>query len=383
MTLFYLKFILTNILFSLIIGAVLLRYNRTNDPSGRPTVWEFMLYALGLGPALTVLLLYYLMLLLPAHGNAFYVVPVFLLYAILAVVGRKGFPILWTHITAFFSTTHTTWKAASLGQKIKDRLYVLVILCLLVAYAMGYFGTVAHNRLEGHDALIYGNFGKMYHQEKKISYAEVMRPATNGFLFQGSPKPSFSLLLTWELMLNHTVLNKNQAEAFNKTADFDAYYRSISGYYAFLIIALTGLWLYRKNRYLPFVGIVVLASGLNFFLMSADLHLDSIRIYFLLLSWIWLAYAIDRKDRFSLFLLAMFSGFSAFFHLIGLATALINGLAFLLFATDPWKKRAVQTGMFFLVMVLFGGIHYVLEGMYGAESGFLSYFSRFLGFVKN
>lgn len=121
MTLFYFKFIVTNILFSVIIGAVLVRHNRGPRESGAPWIWETMLYALGLGPAFTVLLLYFLMLLLPRQGNMFYLMAVILGFAVLAILGRTGFAILATHGAAFFTDIKKTWQTTRTAQKIKKR----------------------------------------------------------------------------------------------------------------------------------------------------------------------------------------------------------------------------------------------------------------------
>ena len=134
-------------------------------------------------------------------------------------------------------------------------------------------------------------------------------------------------------------------------------------------------WLYGKNKYLALLGILVLLSGLRFFLILVEYHLDSYRIFFLMLSWIWLAYTIKKKDLFSLFLLGLFSGLMAFSHLIGLVVALVNGTALLLFSEVNFKTRACNTLGFAVGVTVFGGIHYVLEMLWGSPWGFLGYIS--------
>jgi len=219
--------------------------------------------------------------------------------------------------------------------------------------------------MEGHDALIYGNFGKLYYQQKQITYSRRMEAAPNGFLFIGSQKPAFSLLFTWELMLNSTYINR--------TIHFDAYFRSISGYYGLLIVAIVFLWLYRKNRYLPIIALFLLMSGLSFFITILDHHLDSYRIFFLLVSWIWLGYAIKKRDSFSFYLFALFSGFAAFTHLIGLVSAIINLAAFFLFYESSIKVRFIRSIVFVFIIIAAGGIHYIFEATMGSLTGFLNY----------
>jgi hypothetical protein len=152
------------------------------------------------------------------------------------------------------------------------------------------------------------------------------------------------------------------------------YFRSTSAYYGLLIIAIQFLWLYRKNRYLALLGLLILLSGLRFVSMLVNYHLDSFRIFFLLVSWIFLAYTLKKKDRFSLFLLGVFSGFAAFTHLIGLAAALLNCLAVLIFDESGIKTRLLKSAALGVLILAFGNIHYLMEAFYGSVSGFLTYF---------
>jgi hypothetical protein len=247
-------------------------------------------------------------------------------------------------------------------------------LILLVGFLFLYLNNTLQTPLEGHDILIYGNIGKLYHQEKAVAYPGYIYNEKNGFFFPGSPKPSFSLLLTWEMILNGCFLRGEGAEHVQDMA-FDTYFKSISAYYGLLILFLIFYWLCRKNRYLALLGIVASLSGLRFFLMLINFHMDSFRIFFLLLSWIFLAYSIKKRDRFSLFLLGAFSGFTAFTHLIGVVIAIINCTALFIFLERPFKERVLKTVLLFLLVLVFGGIHYLLEALYGAHWGFLTYFS--------
>ena len=281
---------------------------------------------------------------------------------------RKGFVSIWKAFIDYGKTTKEHFKASGNGEKIKSGVYWSIVLILLILFSVGYTGTVKHNRMEGHDALIYGNFGKLYHKERKIRYARVMLPGPNGFIFKGSPKPAFSLLLTWELMLN--------GKERNKTRYFDTYYRSISGYYGLLLIILCFLWLFRKNRYLALISVFFLVGTHSFYLMLLDHHLDSFRIFFLMVSWIWLAYTVkySKENRwFPFLMLALFSGFAGFAHSIGVIIAFINLAAYVLFSEESFKQRGIRAAAFMGCLILLGGFHYIMETIYGAASGFGSY----------
>lgn len=364
MAAFYLKFLLTAILFSLAIGALLLRFKSTGNDTPYSTL-EIMLYSMGLGPVTTVLILYYLMLLTPGRSHLFYLAAVFLVFAAIAVFGFKGFVILVRRIKEFIISTGTAWRAMGTGDRLKHSSYWLFLLVLLTGFLYFFLGNTLQTRLEHHDALIYGNLGKYYYQKGQVPYQRVMKPARGGFVFQGSQKPSFSLLLTWEMLLN--------GRGANKAPDFDLFFRSISGYFGLLIIAVQFLWLFRKNRYLALLGLLALLAGHRYVHMLFNYHLDSYRIFFLAVSWIWLAYAIKYKDRFAFFLLGLFSGFAAFTHLIGLAAALLNWLAFMIFCEHPLKERLLKSVYLGLIILACGNIHYLLEIIFGAAFGFLTY----------
>jgi hypothetical protein len=360
---FCFKFVLTSIVFSLVIGAALVRLNKHRNCS----TGELILYSLGLGPVFTVLLLYYLLLLIHGQAHLFYIIGILLVYGLLFIFSIKGFQILGMRVKEWMKSTAGIWKEINSREKFKRAIYWGFLLVLLGSFLIVYLGSTLQTPIEHHDALIYGNLGKMYYLQKQVTYSKVMKPAKNGFYFQGSQKPSFSLLLTWEMMLNNKQTNQKPY--------FDMYFRSISGYFGLLIIGVFFSWLYKKNKYLALLGLLVLFSGFQFFSMMVNYHLDAYRIFFLLVSWIWLAYTLKQKDGFSLFLLGVFSGFAAFTHLIGLVVALFNGLALFIFYEGGLKTRIFKTAALGLLIMASGNIHYLLEVLLGSVSGYVSYIS--------
>ncbi|HLP48668.1 MAG TPA: hypothetical protein VK186_17790 [Candidatus Deferrimicrobium sp.] len=375
MGLFIIKFFLTSIIFSLITGFALVKINTLSsinkphksnwfDGSGEKVGnLELMLYSLGLGPVFTVLILYYLLLVIHGLPNNFYLAAVFLVYLVLLAWGRKSIPLLLRGLRAKFRTAWMAGKRKRWGHI----LYFSFLLALLAAFIYLYLGSILKVPIADHDTLVHGNIGKMYYMEKAVKYSDNMFNSIDGFFFIGSPKPSFSLLLTWEMIMNRSFAGGNDLS-------FDMYFRSISVYYGLLILLVVFYWLYKKNRYLALLGILVLFSGLKFFQLFISYHLDSYRLFFLILSWIFLAYSLKNREPLAFFLLGVFSGFTAFTHLIGLLVALVNGLAFFIFQEAPFKERLLKSLTLGLVMVLFGGIHYILEALWGARFGFLTYF---------
>ena len=364
MTVFFIKFILTNVLFSVVIGLVLVRFNRETGKGEKIPNLELMLYSLGMGPVFTVLILYFLLLLLPGYPDLFYLGFVVAVYILLLVWGWKSIRLLVKEASEFLASRRSMFRSFSRARKTGWVLYLLLVTLSVTVFFVLYLGSSLHVPIDQHDTLVYGNIGKVYYAEKAITYSRNIFDEENGFAFIGSPKPSFSLLLTWEMILNRALGHRWE----------DLYFRSISAYFGFLILCVMFYWLSRKNRYLALLGVLVLLSGFRFYLVLVTNHLDSYRMFFLFLSWIFLAYTVKGKDRFSLFLLGVFSGFAAFTHVIGVAAAIVNGLALLIFYESGVKTRVLKTAALGLLVLLFGGLHYLLEALYGAKWGFLTYF---------
>ncbi len=358
---FLLKFLLTGILFSVITASVLLVFNSQR----KYTAFELILYSLGFGPVITVLLLYYLLLLFPRQSNTFYMSVVIVFFSLIGILSWRGFLLLIRNTREWFGTIRERRKTLTPLGKFKSSSYWSAVLVLLATFLILYLPTAFRIPIEQHDALVYGNLGKMYYNQKAIPYTKYMIPDRNGFYFQGSQKPSFSLLLTWEMMLNSKPLNREK--------DFDLFYRSTTIYYGLLIIAVMFLWLYRKSPHLALLGLLVIICSYGFVAMLMNYHLDTYRIFFLVMSWIWLGYTIKNRDKLSYFLLAVFSGFAGFTHPIGLAVALINMLALFLFDESKWYIRIVKVAGIALIILVLGNFHYLLEIFYGSLSGYSSY----------
>ncbi|MCP4149679.1 MAG: hypothetical protein GY757_18175 [bacterium] len=71
---------------------------------------------------------------------------------------------------------------------------------------------------------------------------------------------------------------------------------------------------------------------------------------------------------------------AAFTHLIGLVAAVLNVLAYLLFypmeadtKTEAIKKKLVMLIPLVAIILIFGGIHYLADALFGAQWGFLTY----------
>jgi len=167
---FIITFLTTNILFSLVLGLALSRLNRFKLYANK----ELFLYALGLGPMFTALLLYYLMLLIPIQSHLFYIISVFLAFLGIFAFSCKQIRTAVKSIKSSLQSTFISWKNKNLQTKIKASLYTALVLLFAIGYVTIFLGNTFHNPIEGHDALIYGNLGKEYFQERQVNYVKIM-----------------------------------------------------------------------------------------------------------------------------------------------------------------------------------------------------------------
>lgn len=350
MILFLMQFVLTNIVFSFIICVGLVRLDKKRTYSS----FELLLYALGLGPIFTTLLLYYFLLLMPFRSNLFYFVAVIVVYVLLIIIGRKGFSIIWfdliNGIKYFKKFLHF-----SLFQRNRElTIFICAVILLAVIFLFIFFPNTTRAPLTGTDALKYGNIGKIIFKEKSLAYRWISPYPNSGYYFQTNHAPSYSLLLTWNRILG----------SFFKS-DNDFFYKSVTSYYSLLLTALLLFWISKKSKYLAILGVFTFLAGFSFSHNMISNHLDLYRIFFLVLSWIFLAYVIEKKDALSFFLLGVFSGFAAFSHTIGAVLVIFNCLALFFFLKGSLKLKMVKTTNVLILTIIFGWFHYIIDTIWG------------------
>ena len=348
MILFFFKFAVTNIVFSVILCSIFIRLNKYGKLSNP----EILLYSLGLGPAFTTLLLYYFFLTIPYRSNLFYLILIAAVYFLIALIGRKSFKHLFSDITSNVKKVFTYRR--SVRYQI-DHIILISIICVpLTIYLYVYLTKILPQPLIGHDILNYGIMGRILFDEKSLAPIWVKIYSNSGFVYNILHPPSFSLLLSWEELINSFFRIKS-----------DLYFKSISAYYGFLILGIQYYWVAKKNKWIAILAAFALLSGLGFFLIFFQMSIDSYRIIFIFISWIYLAYAIKEKDFLSLFMLGIFTGFTAFSHRIGVVLAVINCVTFLIILDSNLISKIKKTVILIIFILAFGGNHYIFDIIWG------------------
>ena len=246
MILFFFKFFITNFVFSLILCSLLIRLNA----HGRYSNSEIMLYSLGLGPAFTSLLLYHSFLIVPHHSNAFYLILIIVVYVLLAFMGRKSLKFIYRDVLNDLKRGFAL--RGSLSQRSEHIILLAVVVVPLVVYLFYYVTRIVHQPLIGHDILNYGIMGRILFEERSLAPIWLTNFAKGGFSYDILHPPSFSLILTWEELMNSPFHIKS-----------DLYFKSISAYYGLLIVGVQFYWLSKQSKWLAALAAFVLLSAIK------------------------------------------------------------------------------------------------------------------------
>jgi len=347
MLLFLFKFFITNIVLSVIICSLFTRFNE----SGKYSNPELLLYSLGLGPIFTALLLNYSFLILPHRSNIFYLILIVAVYFLIAVIGRKYFKPIFCDVKKNIKKIFTV-KGTALSKM--GRITLMVIICMpLIVFLFVYLMKILPQPLMGHDVLVYANIGKELFYEKSLWSNQF----ASTLAYSAKTSISLALLLTWEELLNFIFQTKS-----------DLYFRSVNIYYGLLILSIQYYLVAKQNKWVAVLSVLILLSGLSFFVYLLLPEIDLYRIFFLYVSFIWLAYAVKEKDFLSLLMFGVFSGFTAFAHRIGLVIAMITCLVFLITVDSNFKTRIIKTVILVLLILAFGGDKYIFDLIWGSGS---------------
>lgn len=298
--------------------------------------WPLVLAGLALGPYLTTLVLYYSLVLW--HGVSPVVLallPMVLFMALLqwSGMGRQRLLLLLKGIPARV-TDPSMWP------------FVVGSLFLGVVT----FVFLLNKPLVDHDVLEYGIQGRIFLRDRAIIYQRFHFDAASGFHYVGLHGFSFPLLFTWEGLW----------ASFGGVRT-DLWVRSITMWYAWLLIAFCWSLLRRVDRWGAVFGGIALTAPIGFLFLMTIYHLDSYRIFFFTAALGAYVALLQRPSQERLLLFAALAGAQAFIHSVGaiLAGVMVAVLVFAL--PQPWSIRVQWLLRGVGVMLLMGAIHYVVD----------------------
>lgn len=326
----------TNVLFGLIVAAVFLRFReRLLLPA-----WPLVLAGFGTGPFLVTVVLYYLLLLGPGVPPFVLLAVPFLVFMLLAWWAGPG----WHEIGRLFKGIPRLFRETSMW-------FLLAGSALLFAITVVF---LANKPLVDHDVLEYAVQGRNFLRDGVIRYSQYRFDAATGFHYVGLHGFSFPLLFTWEGLWG----------GFTGVSS-DIWARSITMWYAWLLILFVWSLLRRFGSWVALAGSLVLTASLGFLFLVTIYHLDSMRIFFFTVSLAAFIAVFRAPGLERILLLAVLCAGGSFVHSIGAILSAMLWVVLLVMLPVPIRDRIRWTVPALGLMLALGGVHYVLDILFG------------------
>ena len=343
LALFLIVFLVTNVCCSGVLAALLLRW--TEDPALRGGT--ALLLALGLGPILVSLLLYYMLWLLPGlpplAGVAITLLP-FVVAGLFVKAGWKQLPDLIVKTTRAMITWGDRGRIPSSAGLVAFSLF-------LVAAALFTWNS---KPLIDHDVLEYALKGRLFARDMAVQYERFPFDAASGFYYVGLHGFGFPLLGSWETIWGNIVGLQG-----------DLWFRSITAWYCWLLIILIWRTLRAVDERAAWVGLLTLPPTFGFIFLFTTYHLDALRAFLFTSSVLLQLRWMVRPSRSVLLLFAMFAGLHAFTHSLGAIIGCAQLAILLITAPGGFVRRVRNALIAVAVFLAAGGIHYVVDVISG------------------
>ena len=334
--LFWTAFGLTNVLFGAVTAAWLLRWQ---DRLSLPAV-PLAIVGAGLAPFVVTLMLYYGMMLLPGTSALAYVALVTGVMLALSLTAGEG----WGRLAAMLRRIVHRASDPAMWPFWLGSLAVVVIAVLLLP----------NKPLVDHDVLEYGVQGRVFLRDRAIHFVRHRFDPATGFYYVGLHGFSFPLMFTWEGLVGEVVV-----------AAGDGWSRSITIWYAWLLIALVWSLLRMARPWLAVAGTLTMTLPLGFLFLLVVYHLDSYRIFLFSAVMAMLVAAFRSPSPARWLLLGTLAGAHACVHSLGAILGGILVLVVVLVSSGGMEARLRPVLWMIGPLLLAGGLHYVLDTFLG------------------
>lgn len=328
---------LTFVVGGIIISACFIQFTKKSAILSFP---QILLLGVGISPYFTAILLYYLFLLLPNRSDGFYLIFIYSTYFILALVSFSSIKHLLKEISSRIKNIF-----------IRNRLIFISGIIFFAFVFAGWSYYIKSKSLTEHDTLEYAVQGKIFYEDKTISYETHRYDEDNGFYYVGLHGLSFPLLATFERM-NNSFLGSEK----------DYFFRSLNSIFGLFI--LLGIFLYSlhaKNIFFAIIMCIGLFFTYGFFETIMKYHIDNYRVFYLLCSIILMQKYIENNSFSTLFIFALFLSAQANAHSLGFMLAIIQIGILFLFIEGNIITKLKKTSQITSFMLIFGGIHYLID----------------------
>lgn len=301
---------------------------------------QILLLGVGISPYFITTLLYYLFILLPNRSDGFYLTFIYSIYFILSLVSLSSIKYLLNGVSSSIKNIF-----------IENRLIFIVGILFFTFVFAGWSYYIKSKSLTEHDTLEYAVQGKIFYVDKAIHYESHRYDEDSGFYYVGLHGLSFPLLATFERM-NNSFLGSEK----------DYFFRSLNSIFGLFI--LLGIFLHSlraKNIFFAIIICIGLFFTYGFFETIMKYHIDNYRIFYLLCSIILMQKYIENNSFSTLFIFALFLGAQANAHSLGFMLAIMQIGILFLFTDGNILTKLKKTSQITFFMLIFGGIHYLID----------------------
>ncbi|MBE1299264.1 MAG: hypothetical protein GJ680_05085 [Alteromonadaceae bacterium] len=311
---------------------------------------SLLILSAGFGPVVYGILLYWLLLVLPGQTSAFY-------------LGALAIPMLIVSVfSARYWINRDTYKPLF---ELPTRKPLAIVMLVVVALSWlsfqnqtafnTYFKSYIERPIVGGDFTGYVVEGEIYYRDKSLEAKYDKLDDVSGYASFSNHMPVFALLHTLDRMIV-------DVSGETRVANKELLIRLVSPIYAVLTVLLLLWTLSHVSATLAMVTVFGFVSGWVFVQSVTLYHIDMIRIYFVLYSFVvmcWLLYDNKLKhlsnNHFFIFILLLSSSLHTLNFVISLGAILI----ILRYARKEFTSRkcALSYGISFFVM----GWHYLID----------------------
>lgn len=315
---------------------------------------EYLLYSVGMGPALASLMLYYLLVLIPYKNSLFYLSIIFIVFLVMIAVNRpaiKDYVDLFQKLYGKSKEVFVKQDNLKAYFKHNNNAFLIIIAVLLILGLSNLFLLA----VPGHDFLVYMVQGNELFLDKAIVYTDHLYNPETGFYYVGLHGWSFPLQSTMEKMVDDCFF-----------FGYDLYFKSLTLLYGLLLLTIVyylGKRTFGNIYAVLMVMVLVLAKG--YFISLLYSHIDSYRIFFYTVSTVFVLRQLDKPQWKTLPIIGFLVGTSGFSHSLGIILSVIVGAALLFFIPKNLKYRLKYLAVFTILVLAFGGFHYILDVFYG------------------
>jgi hypothetical protein len=294
--------------------------------------------SLGMAPLLMSGMLYFLLMFLPNQSGIIYFAICLLLFISFNIYFKKNHQIPLNRL----SPAHLSFS------KTDKSITILLIFFFLLSLAYS-----AWRPLSEHDTFEYMFLGKQLALKKQLLISNYRFDEKTGSFFVGLHGLLYPLLFSWQVFLTKII-----------QTDSEWWFKSLSGFYSTLFIAMFIGYLKIISQRLILIGLCLLFTSYAMVFSMLQFHLEMIRL-FLFIAGLYITVSFIKSPDKQLNLLGLLLGLQAGIHFIGLVISLLVFLLAFFFLQQPLITRVRMLGIPFIIFLFAGALHYLLEYLFG------------------